>query len=107
LDHTVGVLGQALLLLKRDGEAIASLHAAIESNPADVGDYAALAAAYALAGRNDEARAALAQHDRVRPDTTVTNFRNLSPVPLALTDPSYRQQRERLKEGLRKAGMPE
>jgi len=103
----LGGKGQALLLLKRDGEAIASLHAAIESNPADVGDYAVLAAAYALAGRNDEARTALAQHDRVRPGATVTNFRNLSPVPLELTDPSYRQQRERLKEGLRKAGMPD
>jgi hypothetical protein len=28
-------------------------------------------------------------------------------VPLQLTDPTYRQQRERLKQGLRKAGMPE
>jgi len=99
--------GQTLVLLGRDTEAIASLRAAIESNPADVGDYAVLAAAYALAGRNDEARAALAQYSRSRPDVTVSTFRNLSPVPLQLTDMSYRQQRERLKEGLRKAGMAE
>src|SRR5262245_20172539 len=37
---------------------------------------------------------------------TVTNFRNLPPVPLELRDPNYRPQRGRLKEGLRKAGMP-
>jgi adenylate cyclase len=103
----LGGKGQALLLLGRDTEAIASLRAAIESNPADIGDYAVLAAAYALSGRNDEAQAALAEYSHTRPDVTVSSFRNLSPVPLRLTDPSYRQQRERLKDGLRKAGMPE
>ena len=55
----------------------------------------------------DEARAALAKYRRSNPDTTVASFRNISPVPLRLTDTSYRQQRERLKDGLRKAGMPE
>jgi hypothetical protein len=54
-----------------------------------------------------EATVALAQYDRFRPGAIVTNFGNLSPVPLQLTGPSYRQQRERLKDGLRKAGMPE
>jgi adenylate cyclase len=83
------------------------LRAAIDANPADVGDYAVLAAAYALSGHNDEARAALVQYDQARPGTTVETFRNLSPVPLLLTDPRYRQQRERLKDGLRKAGMPD
>jgi TolB-like protein/tetratricopeptide (TPR) repeat protein len=103
----LGGKGQAFLLLGRDAEAIASLRAAVESNPADVSDYAVLAAAYALAGHNDEARAALAEYSRSYPDTTVASFRNLSPVPLRLTDPNYRQQRERLKDGLRRAGMPE
>ena len=103
----LGGKGQVLILLGRDQQAIASLRAAIEANPADVGDYAVLAAAYALVGRDDQARAALAQYDRSRPGATVTNFRNLSPVPLQLTDPSYRRQRERLKDGLRKAGMPD
>lgn len=103
----LGGKGQALLLLGRDAEAIASLRAAVESNLADVGDYAVLAAAYALSGRDNEAQAALAEYRRAHPDTTVASFRNLSPVPLRLTDPSYRQQRERLKDGLRRAGMPE
>ena len=103
----LGGKGQALILLGRDVEATASLRAAVESNPADVGDYAVLAAAYALSGRNDEARLALAEYSRSHPETTVASFRSVSPVPLRLTDPSYRRQRERLKDGLRKAGMPE
>jgi TolB-like protein/cytochrome c-type biogenesis protein CcmH/NrfG len=102
----LGGKGQALLLLGRDTDAIASLRAAVESNPANVGDYAVLAAAYALVGRDEEARKALVQFTRVHPGTTVDTFRNLSPVPLQLTDPSYRRQRERLKDGLHKAGMP-
>jgi tetratricopeptide (TPR) repeat protein len=103
----LGGKGQALVLLGRDNDAIAALRAAIESNPATMGNYAVLAAAYALAGRIDEARAALARYNSSNPGTTVGNFRNLSPVPLDLTDPAYRHQRERLNEGLRKAGMPD
>jgi tetratricopeptide (TPR) repeat protein len=103
----LGGKGQALILLGRDEEAIVALRAAIDSNAADISDYAVLAAAYALAGRNEEARAALGQYTRFRPGETVATFRNLSPVPLQLTDPSYQRQRERLKEGLRKAGMPD
>src|SRR5262249_6936915 len=85
----LGGKGQALLLLGRDAEAIKSLRAGVEANPANVGDYAVLAAAYALS------------------ETTIGSFRYMSPVPLRLTDPSYLQQRERLKAGLRRAGMPE
>ena len=81
--------GQALILLARYEEAIASLRAALESNPTDTGDYAVLAAAYALSGREEEARAALAQYHRFYPSTTVANFRNSTLVPLQLTDPSY------------------
>jgi predicted Zn-dependent protease len=48
----LGGKGQTLLLLVRDTESITSLRAAIDSNPADVGDYAVLAAAYALSGHS-------------------------------------------------------
>jgi TolB-like protein/cytochrome c-type biogenesis protein CcmH/NrfG len=99
--------GQVLILLARDEQAIASLRAAIDSNPAAVGEYAVLAAAYALAGRDEEARNALMQYTNIHPATTVSTFRNMSPVPLQLTDPSYRRQRERLKDGLRRAGLPD
>jgi TolB-like protein/cytochrome c-type biogenesis protein CcmH/NrfG len=99
--------GHALILLGRDEEAIRYLRVALDANPKAVSTHAFLAAAYALAGRADEARAALAQHDRLRPGATVTNFRRISPVPLRLTSLKYQQQYERVKDGLRKAGMPE
>jgi hypothetical protein len=43
----------------------------------------------------------------MRPGTRISTFRTRSPVPLALTSPKHQRQRERLNEGLRKAGMPE
>jgi len=99
--------GQALLLLGRDDDAIRSLRAATAVNPSYTSTYAVLAAAYALKGRDTEARAALDQYTSTNPSVTVSTFRSLSPVPLKLTSPAYLKQRERLKEGLRKAGMPE
>jgi len=98
--------GHALILLGRDEEAARSLRAALDSNPNNVGKYALLASAYALAGFADKSHLALAQYQKYYPDVTVGSFRSLSPVPLNLTSQKYRQQFERLKEGLRKAGMP-
>jgi tetratricopeptide (TPR) repeat protein len=99
--------GHALILLGRDQEAIRFLRMALDANPSAVSTHAFLAAAYALIGRLDEAQAELARHDQLRPGETVANFRRASPVPLRLTSPSYQQLYERLREGLRKAGMPE
>jgi Flp pilus assembly protein TadD len=99
--------GHALILLGRDEEAVRSLITALDANPGSVSPPAFLAAAYALLGRSDEARASLAIYLQRRPNTRVSTFRRLSPVPLARTGPKYQQQHERLKEGLRMAGMPE
>lgn len=99
--------GQALLLLGRDDDAIRSLRTALEVNPDYVSSFGVLAAAYALKGLDADAHAALAQYRRSNPDVTVSTFRSLSPVPLKLTSGAYLKQRERLKAGLRKAGMPE
>ena len=99
--------GHALILLGRDEEAIHALISALDANPKNLSSHAFLAAAYAHLGRSDEARAALAAYLQRRPATRISTFRRLSPVPLALTSPKYQQQHERLKEGLRKAGMPE
>jgi adenylate cyclase len=99
--------GHALILLGRDEEAIRALNSALDANPRNVAPHAFLAAAYALLGRSDEARAALAAYEQMRPGTRISTFRTRSPVPLALTSPKHQRQRERLNEGLRKAGMPE
>jgi adenylate cyclase len=99
--------GHALLLLGRDEEAIRSLISALDANPKNVSSHAFLAAAYALLGRSEEAHAALAAYLERHPGARVSTFRTLSPVPLALTGPNYRQLRARLNDGLLKAGMPE
>ena len=98
--------GHALVLLGRDEEAVRALISALDANPKNVSSHAFLAAAYALLGRSEEAHAALAAYLERHPGTRVSTFRTLSPVPLVLTGPSYRQLRGRLNEGLLKAGMP-
>jgi TolB-like protein/DNA-binding winged helix-turn-helix (wHTH) protein/Flp pilus assembly protein TadD len=99
--------GHALVLLGRDEEAIRSLIGALDANPRNLSSHAFLAASYALLGRSDDARAALAAYLQKRPGTRVSTFRRLSPVPLMLTSQIYQQQHERVKTGLRLAGMPE
>jgi adenylate cyclase len=99
--------GHALILLGRDEEAIRALNSALDANPRNLSPHAFLAAAYALLGRTDEARAELAAYLERRPNTRVSTFRRFSPVPLALTSPQYQQQLQRVAEGLRKAGLPE
>ena len=99
--------GHALILLGRDNEAIAALRVALNANPKASDTYALLAAAYALAGNKLEAHAALAQYEQYRPGMHVSAYRVRAPVPIDLTAPAYQRQRERLKQGLRLAGMPE
>jgi TolB-like protein/DNA-binding winged helix-turn-helix (wHTH) protein/cytochrome c-type biogenesis protein CcmH/NrfG len=99
--------GHALALLGRDEEAIRSLMGALDANPRNLSSQGFLAASYALLGRSDDARAALAGYLQKRPGTRVSTFRRFSPVPLVLTSRIYQQQHERIKSGLRLAGMPE
>lgn len=99
--------GHDLILLGRDADAIPALISALDANPRNFSSHSFLAASYALLGRSDEARGSLDAYLRRRPETRVSTFRRLSPVPMALTSPAYRQQHERISEGLRRAGMPE
>jgi TolB-like protein len=99
--------GHALILLGRDEDAVRALIGALDANPKNISPHAFLAAAYALLGRSEEARAALAAYLERRPGTRVSTFRTLAPVPLVLTSPNYRQLFARVHDGLRKAGMPE
>jgi len=99
--------GHAFVLLGRDEEAIRTLTSALDANPKNISPHSFLAAAYALLGRTEEARAALAAYLHRRPGTRVSTFRTQAPVPLALTNATYRQLFARVQDGLRKAGMPE
>jgi adenylate cyclase len=65
--------------------------------------YVELAAAYALAGHDKEAKETVAQLQKVQPGYTVQTWagRHMS------DDPTYNAQYQRVIEGLRKAGLPE
>ena len=75
--------------------AIDEIHKAIEAGYRPFIPYAVLAAAYALEGKMDEAKSALAEARRLNPNLTVKWFIAHSPnVPKAI-------------EGVRKAGLPD
>jgi adenylate cyclase len=65
--------------------------------------YVELAAAYAWAGHDKEAKETVAQLQKVQPGYTVQTWagRHMS------DDPTYKAQYQRVVEGLRKAGLPE
>jgi predicted Zn-dependent protease len=100
-------LGRALIQLGRDAEAADVLSEAMDSNPEYARGKAWLAAAEALAGNVRRAELCLAEYMAVEPEMTVPRFaEERSSVPLGLTSNTYRQEIERILEGLRRAGMP-
>lgn len=98
-------LGRALIQLGRDEEAAEALRLAIESNPAHTPSHAYLAAALALSGDHERARAELAEFRNAEPTTTVDILARRSSVPFDATDPAYRSRNERLLDGLRRASL--
>jgi TolB-like protein/class 3 adenylate cyclase len=97
------VAGASKLLLGQNEAAAAWLRRAIEANRNFPNQHAWLAAALAHLGRLDEARAAAQVALALDPACAISRFRTgvLSDNPIHLA------QRERLYEGLRKAGVPE
>ncbi|MGX7707882.1 adenylate/guanylate cyclase domain-containing protein [Methylobacterium sp. Gmos1] len=94
--------GLAKLHLGRDEAAIAPLQRAAAVNPLFDFPHLYLACAFARLGRDGEARAALARFLELRPGYTVARYRSLTS-----TDPTFLAQRERIYDGLRRAGLPE
>jgi adenylate cyclase len=74
--------------------AVDLIHKAIEAGYRTSYPYRELAAAYALTGKMDDAKIALAEALRFSPKLTVKSVARTNPLPVAL-------------EGLRKAGLPE
>lgn len=103
----LGAMGRAEFFLGHDEEAIRRLKLTAEANPKDIRAFALLAAIYALAGRRDEATAALASCLRLRPDMTVDKFFDDWSVPVEATSAVYQRQHERFRDGLLLAGMTE
>jgi adenylate cyclase len=102
----LGYLGIGVVRFLRcdDDGAIEMLHNAIALNPDFSSSNLYLIAAYAMQDRVDEAKAALASYLR---SSTAINTIALVRASAYSVHPGYLTQRERLYEGLRKAGMPE
>jgi TolB-like protein/class 3 adenylate cyclase/Flp pilus assembly protein TadD len=91
------LLGSAHISLKQDHQAIEVLHRAVNENPLLSSAYQLLAAAYALTGQIDAARAALAEFNRLIPNMTIRR---------SLEAWSVLTRFHRLTKGLQLAGMP-
>ena len=96
-------VGGAKLQLGADAEAIEWLHRSIEANRNFPIAHFSLAAALALLGRLEEARAAAQAGLALDPGFTIHRMRATAPT----NNPIYLAKRERFCEGMRIAGVPE
>lgn len=98
-------MGLAHIMLRQDDRAVACLRQAVANNPKFPAPVAYLTAALALTGQEAEAHETLKQYFSLRG----TQSRTIAPWrAMAYSDnPVYLAFRERIHEGLRKAGMPE
>ena len=95
-------IGIARFMLDQLDEAILWLRRSIEAAPGIGINRYNLAAVLALAGRDQEAQAMAAEYRREQPTMTIERLRAL---PYS-DHPRYHAWRERLYDGLRKAGVP-
>ncbi len=95
--------GTAKFHLGRDEEALAWLNRSIELNPNSPVARFCLAATLAHLDRVEEAREAARACLEINPSFTIARFRRQT----SSDNPVYLAGRERMYEGLRKAGMPE
>jgi TolB-like protein/class 3 adenylate cyclase/Flp pilus assembly protein TadD len=96
-------IGIAWFMMDQLEEAIIWSRRSTEANPELGINYSALASACSLAGRNEEAGAALSAYMRLHPIMTINKLRSSR----YSVHPAYLAWRERFYEGLRKAGLPE
>jgi hypothetical protein len=96
-------IGIAHFLLGDDKSAIRSLNESIELNSSHIVPYVYLAAAHALTGGDAQVREAASCLRRVSPGFTIERFF----AALPSSNEVYVVQRERLRDGLRRAGLPE
>jgi TolB-like protein/class 3 adenylate cyclase/Flp pilus assembly protein TadD len=95
--------GFAKLLLGADEEAVARLRRSVEMNRNFPLTHFYLAAALAHLGRLDEARSAVQAGLALDPTFTISRFG----ARASSDNPTYLIQREHIRDGMRKAGLPE
>jgi hypothetical protein len=96
-------VGRAKIQLGADAEAAAWLRRSVETNRNSPLAHFALAAALALSGTSDEARAAAKAGLALDPNFTIRRLRAGTPSD----NPAFLAGLERVFEGLRMAGVPE
>jgi len=96
-------VGVAKLQLNADTEAVSWLRRSIEANRNYPFAHFGLAAALALLGELDDARAAAQAGLALDPSFNVRRFR----ASASTDNPTYLAKRERVYEGMRRAGVPE
>ena len=101
--HWMSSAGTSKLHLARDEEAAAWFRRAIEANRNFAFTHLSLAAALAHLGRTDAARAAGKSGLLLEPGFTIGRFR----AGARSDNPVYLRGRERIYEGMRRAGIPE
>jgi DNA-binding winged helix-turn-helix (wHTH) protein len=94
-------IGLVYLMQGQDQKAIEWLSRATLEAPNAAHPVAYLASAYALAGREQEARQALDHYLKLWPQTTSKNFKP------SIGTAAFNRRMERVMEGLRLAGLPE
>jgi TolB-like protein/class 3 adenylate cyclase/tetratricopeptide (TPR) repeat protein len=99
----MGFVGMAKLHARHDDEAVAWLSRSIELNPNSPIFHFWFAAALAHVDRIGEAREAARAGLQLNASFTIAQFRSLAPSD----NPVYLVGRERVYDGMRKAGMPE
>jgi TolB-like protein/class 3 adenylate cyclase/Flp pilus assembly protein TadD len=96
-------LGVSKLVLGADAEAVAWLRRCLEANRNYPIAHFQLAAALALLGSLEEARAAVRAGLALEPTFTVRRMRGI----VMSDDPTFRAGSERIREGMRMAGVPQ
>lgn len=99
----LSIAGDAKLFLGSDEEAVARLRGALSLNRNNPYTNFLLAAALANLGRLDEAEAAVRAGLALNPEFNMRRYR----AGAASDNPTFLAQRERVVDGLRKAGVPE
>jgi tetratricopeptide (TPR) repeat protein len=94
-------IGLVYLMQGQDQKAIEWLSRAALEAPNAAHPVAYLASAYALVGREQEARQALGHYLKLWPQTTLKNFKP------SIGTAAFNRKMERVLEGLRLAGLPE
>jgi adenylate cyclase len=95
--------GMAALHISDDRAAVQWLLKSRQANPAFRLSEPLLAVAYFGIGREDEARATLAEYLKERPNASIANYKRWVPSP----NPIVAKQRERIMDVWRRLGLPE